>query len=144
MTMAVQGNKELMQTLDDAWNNQDWDTFEARHAEKTVVHWPGQPDPTRGMHDHRAESIAFFQMFDNHLDNRPYKVLADGDWTCSIARWTGTRRWKNGQIVDENLFYDQVSLMPRSESASKAAPVAGARPANPGRRSPFTIHNGFQ
>lgn len=24
-------NMELMQTLDDAWNNQDWDTFEKRH-----------------------------------------------------------------------------------------------------------------
>jgi len=25
-------NMELMQTLDDAWNNQDWDTFEKRHT----------------------------------------------------------------------------------------------------------------
>ena len=25
-------NMELMQTLGDAWNNQDWDTFEKRHT----------------------------------------------------------------------------------------------------------------
>jgi len=26
-----QKNMELMQTLDDAWNAQDWDTFDKRH-----------------------------------------------------------------------------------------------------------------
>jgi ketosteroid isomerase-like protein len=132
-------HKELMQTLDDAWNNQDWDTFEARHAKNTAVYWPGQPEPTRGVENHRQESIEFCKTFENHLDNRPYRVLiADGDWTCSVARWTGkmvgpmkgpdgkeipptgksfeldfctVARWQNGQIVEENLFYDQVGLM---------------------------------
>jgi ketosteroid isomerase-like protein len=137
--MSAEDNKELMQTLDDAWNSQDWDTFEKRHAEDTAVYWPGQADPTRGVHNHRQESEAFFKIFENKLDNRPYKVLiAEGDWTCSIARWTGkmigpmpgpdgrtipatnktfelefctVARWKDGQIVEENLFYDQVGLM---------------------------------
>jgi len=27
-------NQRLMKTLDDAWNSQDWDTFNSRHAEK--------------------------------------------------------------------------------------------------------------
>jgi len=132
-------NIELMQTLDDAWNGQDWDTFEKRHKVETVVRWPGQP-PTHGVRDHRAESIQFFKTFpDNHIDNRPYKAFfASGDWTCSIARFTGTMkgelvlangaripptgkrfevdfctvaRWHDGQIVEENLFYDLVGLM---------------------------------
>lgn len=30
-------NKSLMKTLDDAWNSQDWDTFEERHAENVAV-----------------------------------------------------------------------------------------------------------
>ena len=65
-------------------------------------------------------------------------VFASGDWTCSIARFTGTMkgpmtgpdgkeipptgksfevdfctvaRWDNGQIVEENLFYDLVTFM---------------------------------
>ena len=38
-----------MKTLDDAWNSQDWDTFEERHAENVAVFWPGQPNPTRGV-----------------------------------------------------------------------------------------------
>lgn len=131
--------KELMTTLDDAWNNQDWDTFTARHAENTAVYWPGQPEPTRGVHDHRSESEAFFKTFDNHLDNRPYRILiAQHNWTCSVAHWTGTMigpmtlpdgstipstgrsfelefctvaTWENGQITEERLFYDQVSFM---------------------------------
>jgi ketosteroid isomerase-like protein len=133
-------NKELMQTLDDAWNAQDLETFAKRHRDDVVVRWPGQP-PTNGVHDHRTEAIAFFKTFpDQHLDNRPYKVLiARGDWTCSVARFRGTMtgpmkgpdgkaipptgksfevdfctvaRWdQNGQIIEENLFYDLVSFM---------------------------------
>ena len=49
-----QKNMELMQTLDDAWNAQDWDTFDKRHKPDVVVRWPAQP-PTHGRHDHRAE-----------------------------------------------------------------------------------------
>ena len=132
-------NMELMQTLDDAWNAQDLDTFTQRHKPDVVVRWPGQP-PTHGIDNHRAEAIRFFKTFpDQHLGNRPYRVFfASGDWTCSIARFTGTMkgpmqgpdgkeipptgksfdvdfctvaRWDKGQIVEENLFYDLVTFM---------------------------------
>lgn len=88
-----QKNMELMQTLDDAWNSQDWDTFEKRHKVDTVVRWPAQP-PTHGVQAHRAEGIQMFKTFpDNHVGNRPYKVFfAQGDWTCSVARFTGTMK----------------------------------------------------
>jgi ketosteroid isomerase-like protein len=134
-----QRNMELMQTLDDAWNSQDLDTFIQRHKPDTVVSWPGQP-PTHGVEAHRQEAIYFFTAFpDQHLDNRPYKTFfASGDWTCSIAHFTGTMtgpmraadgsqvpptgksfdvdfctvaRWDDGQIVEENLFYDLVTFM---------------------------------
>ena len=132
-------NMELMQTLDDAWNAQDMDTFSSRHKEDVVVRWPGK-EPTHGVRDHRQESLDFFKAFpDQKVHNRPYKTLfASGDWTCSIARFTGTMkgpmagpdgkeipptnksfdvdfctvaRWDNGQIVEENLFYDLVTFM---------------------------------
>ena len=132
-------NMERMQTLDDAWNAQDVDGFARFHKPDVVVYWPGQP-PTRGTDGHRAEALAFFKTFpDQHLDNRPYKVLiADGDWTCSVAHFTGTMtgpmkgsggseirptgksfevdfctvaRWDDEQIVEENLFYDLVTFM---------------------------------
>jgi ketosteroid isomerase-like protein len=137
--MSAEENMRLMQTLDDAWNAQDWDTFEQRHTTDTTVRWPGKP-PTHGVQAHRAESAQMFQTFpDNHVGNRPYKTLfASGDWTCSIARFTGTMtgpmasddgteipptgksfevdfctvaRWENGKIVEENLFYDLVGMM---------------------------------
>jgi ketosteroid isomerase-like protein len=130
---------ELMQTLDDAWNAQDLETFAKRHKDDVVVRWPGQP-PTHGIQAHRQEAIDFFKAFpDQHLDNRPYRVFfASGDWTCSIARFSGTMkgpmkgpdgkeipatgksfdvefctvaRWDKGQIVEENLFYDLVTFM---------------------------------
>ena len=139
MSSVEEPNMELMQTLDDAWNARDLDTFAQRHKPDRVVRWPGQP-PTHGIEAHKAEAIAFFKAFpDQHLDDRPYKVFfASGDWTCSIAHFTGTMtgptqgpdgkelpptgrscevdfctvaRWDNGQIVEENLFYDLVTFM---------------------------------
>jgi len=133
-------NMELMQTLDDAWNAQDMDTFTKRHRKDVVVQWPGKP-PTRGVDAHRDESLEFFKTFpDQHIGNRPYRVFfASGDWTCSIARFTGSMtgpmkgpdgktipptgkpfdvefctvaHWdENGQITEENLFYDLVTFM---------------------------------
>ena len=133
-------NMELMQTLDDAWNAQDLTTFEKRHRDDVVVTWPGKP-PTHGIKAHDQEALEFFRAFpDQKLDNRPYRVFfASGDWTCSIARFRGTftgpmkgpdgreiqptgrkfdvefctvARWnEEGQIVEENLFYDLVSFM---------------------------------
>jgi ketosteroid isomerase-like protein len=137
---TAERNKELMQTLDDAWNAQDVNVFRERHKPDVIVRWPGQPDPTRGIDDHTAESIAFWKTFpDQQLDNRPYKVfLADGDWTASIARFRGTMtgpmqgpdgteipptgksfevdfctiaKWDDGQIVEENLMYDLVTFL---------------------------------
>jgi hypothetical protein len=130
---------ELMQTLDDAWNAQDMETFRQRHKPDVVVRWPGKP-PTHGIEDHVAESLEIFRAFpDQNIANRPYKVFfASGDWTCSIARFTGTMKgpmkgeggeeipptgksfdvdfytvalWDDGQIVEENLMYDLVGFM---------------------------------
>lgn len=138
--METKENLELMKTLDDAWNSQDWETFIKRHSQDTTVFWPGKPDPTRGIRDHEAEAREFFKVFpDNHIVNNPYKVaFGQDDWTCTIADFTGTMKgpmkgadgkmisptnkkfkvdfctvahWKNGEIVEENLFYDLVGLM---------------------------------
>ena len=49
-------NMELMQSLDDAWNFQDLETFSQRHKPDTVVRWPGQP-PTHGIEAHRQEAL---------------------------------------------------------------------------------------
>jgi ketosteroid isomerase-like protein len=140
MQVGVEENMQLLQTLDDAWNSRDWDTFRKRHSRDTAVYWPGQPEPTRGADNHEAECIEFCRAFpDNHVDNRPYKVMfGQGDWTCSIARFTGTMtgpmkgmdgsvipptnksfeiefctvaHWKDGEIIEERLFYDVIGML---------------------------------
>ena len=98
-TNTEQRNMELMQTLDDAWNDQDVKVFRERHKPDVVVRWPGTTTPTVGIEDHTKESIEFWKTFPNqHLDNRPYRIFfASGDF--------------NGQIVEENLMYDLVTFM---------------------------------
>ena len=76
---------------------------------------------------------------DNRVGNDPYKVMfGQGDWTCTIAEFTGTMRgpmkggdgrlipptnksfkvdfctvarWRSGEIYEENLFYDVVGML---------------------------------
>lgn len=76
---------------------------------------------------------------DNRIANDPYKILfGHGDYTCSVADFTGTMKgpmmgadgklipptnkkfkvefctvahWKDGKIMEEKLFYDQVGLL---------------------------------
>jgi hypothetical protein len=83
-----------MKTLDDAWNSQDWDTFNKRHAETVAVYWPGQLESTRGRKTHENEAVGFFKTFpDNHVENNPYTILfGQGDYTCSVAEFTGNMK----------------------------------------------------
>ena len=98
LQVGVEENLRLMKTLDDAWNagpgSQLWETFRKRHTESVAVYWPGQPEPTRGRHNHDSEAVEFFKIFpDNHLVNNPYKILfGQGDYTCSVAEFTGTMK----------------------------------------------------
>lgn len=135
-----QQNMQLMQTLDDSFNAQDFDTFTQRHRADVLVNLTGVA-PTDTIESHRDDAISIFKTFPNQrVDNRPYKVFfASGDWTCSIARYTGTMtgpmrtpdgkeipptgksfdvdlctvaRWDdNGQIIEEIIFYDLATMM---------------------------------
>ena len=136
---------DLMTTLDDAWNagpgSPLWETFRKRHTENVTVYWPGGAPSTNGRRNHDAEAVEFFKTFpDNHLINRPYKILfAEGNHTCSVAEFSGTMKgpmkttegtviqptgkgfhvefctvatWnEKGEITEERLFYDLVGLM---------------------------------
>jgi hypothetical protein len=60
MFISVEENMNLMKTLDDAWNSQDWDTFSLRHADDVIVRWPGQP-PYCGYRSTQKGRRIFFQ-----------------------------------------------------------------------------------
>lgn len=65
---------QLLITLDDPWNVQECDTFNNQQAENTGTNRPGQPEPTRGRYDHRAEDV---------IGNDPYQVtFGRGGWAC--------------------------------------------------------------
>ncbi len=133
-------NLQNMKKLDDSWNAQDLATFKRYHAKDCIVRWPNQP-PTLGKEAHENEAIAFFKMFpDQHLVNNPYKImLAQGEWTCTVAEFTGTMKgamtmpdgtvipptnksfhidfctvahWnEHGEILEENLFCDLMGML---------------------------------
>lgn len=46
--MSVGENMKLMKILDDAWNSQDWETFNERHTDDVIIRWAGQA-PTIGI-----------------------------------------------------------------------------------------------
>ncbi len=130
-------NLQNMKKLDDSWNAQDLATFKRYHAKDCIVRWPNQP-PTLGKEAHEHEAIAFFKMFpDQHL---AYKImLAQGEWTCTVAEFTGTMKgamtmpdgtvipptnksfhidfctvahWnEHGEILEENLFCDLMGML---------------------------------
>lgn len=41
--MSIEENMKLMKILDDAWNSQDWETFNERHTDNVIIRWTGQP-----------------------------------------------------------------------------------------------------
>ena len=115
-----------MKTLDDAWNRQDWETFMKRHAENVAVYWPGQAEPTRGREAHHKEAMEFFKTFDNSLVNNPFAdwtVVMKGTMKAADGRiiqptnkmakmeFCTVAHWKDGEIVEEKLFYDLMGVM---------------------------------
>ena len=63
--------------------------------------WPGKSEPTRGRPSHKNEAVEFFKAFpDNHIENDPYMVIfGQGDWTCSVAIFTGTSKDKTSTSI---------------------------------------------
>ena len=136
---VVEENLKRMVELDDAWNAQDWEKVGRFHTNDVTVFWPGGAPPTRGRRNHIEEAAEYAKTFpDNRVGNRPYRVMFGGDeWTCTVAEHTGTFKgplktergaipptgkrfsvdfctvahWKNGEIVEEKLFYDLVGLL---------------------------------
>ena len=136
---TVEENMRLMQTLDDAWNTQDWAMFEKRHAAHVDVFWPGQADrptaarPTRKRRSHFSRSSRttrsgtgrtryssgrglhvlcrgvhrYVQGPDDHARRKSHPANGKKFRVefCTVAHW------KNGEIVEERLFYDKMSLM---------------------------------
>jgi len=77
------------QDLTGTWTANDGGTYYITQIGNSVF-WAGLSDD--GGFNNGLRSIEFFKMFpDNHLINNPYKIIiAEGDYTCSVADFTGT------------------------------------------------------
>ena len=58
----TQNNLELMRTLDDSWNAQDWDTLAAFQGHHRILARSGRADK-RARQSQGGESVEFFKTF---------------------------------------------------------------------------------
>lgn len=95
--MSIEEDPRLMKTLGDAWNFQDWDTFEKRHANHVGVFWPGRPETlwVRGVIP--VESA----------DGKPYEIRTES--TSDDAKGHRTSRFATTAILkDEMKLYEKL------------------------------------
>ena len=125
---------QLLITMDDPGDEPEEDTFNHLQAKNTLDFWLGQRFPAGCRLDQRAEGVG---------DSDAYKVtFGQGDWTCTLSRLTGTKnvsmkgvngnvieppnnkfdievctvtQRKNGEIVEQKVFYDLVGMQKQIE-----------------------------
>jgi hypothetical protein len=106
----------LLITLDDPGNPPREDTFHHLQA-NNLGYWLGQQFPAGCRLDQRTEAVG--------VDNGSMVTFGQGDWTCTLSKLTGAANystadmnvevctithWKNGQIVEQKLFYDLAGM----------------------------------
>jgi len=138
--MTVKKNLKLMEAVDNAWNNKDWDLLSSFYDENVEVYWPDRMDALRGKNEYAKAVQMFVKGFpDIHIENKPYRIcFGQDDWTCTVAIMNGTNkasmmrpdgtqisptnktyrtyfcrmvRWDHSQIVEEWIFYDMANMM---------------------------------
>lgn len=119
------------------FSNQDWDAFGETHAEDIVVHWP-DGRTTQGLESHTDDLKNMFAYApDTQITQHPIKI-ADKNFTSVAGVMEGTfsdpmatadgkviqptgkkfkvdmvtiGRWKNGVMVEEWLYWDNLAFM---------------------------------
>ena len=131
-------NLETFDTLDfDVFTNQKWKRLHESHHKDIVVHWP-DGHQTRGIDVHIEDLKAMFVYApDTRIQTHPVK-FGQGEWTAVIGVMDGTftrpmpagggktiaptgkafkltlatiGRWNNGVMVEEFLFWDNLTFM---------------------------------
>jgi predicted ester cyclase len=134
-------NKHLMKESDDALNAGTFNAQDLHFAEGITVY--GSSEAPTGADAYLRDTERVREAFpDLHLYNDPYRVVvAEGDWTGTVARMTGTQtgpitspegmdmptipptnrafdlnhytiaRWQNGEIVQLKILFDFVGVL---------------------------------
>jgi len=120
------------------YSNQDWKNFNISHADDIKVIYP-DGSTTTGLHPHHIDMLTPTFVFapDTRIKKHPVR-FGSGDWTCVIGEMEGTftqpmpigngksiaptnksfklgmttvGHWKDGQLIEEYLFYDNLAFM---------------------------------
>lgn len=108
---------ELLITLDDPVAFSEDDIFSHLQTRNNLEYWLSQHFPAWRRLNQAADGVS---------DDDANKVtFGQGDWTCTLSRLAGTTgdsmkgmnievctvtQWRNGEIVDQRLFYDLVGM----------------------------------
>lgn len=135
--MSVDENVRVIDAVDAAGNERDWDRWAALHAEDVRIASPELGRPLRGRDAHLEQTRALIEAFpDAHLDR--HRIFGQGEWLCGQYTVTGTHRGalrlpqgpsldaagrtielayctvfriQKGKIVEEHNYYDLLSLL---------------------------------
>jgi hypothetical protein len=140
---SVMNNLERFKTIDEAYNARDWNAYSAL-LDEGFRGWIQGKVISEGKAEHVNAAKQFCAISaDNRVHNAPYTVaLQDRDWSCTIARFTGTltgvlrteqgktaepnreafdttlaviARWVDGRIVEEYEFLDASGILQKIE-----------------------------
>ena len=136
--VVVKANIERFDTLDfEAFSKQNWELFNDIHSEDVVVVFP-DGRKTVGIEQHDKDIAAMYEFApDMRVTSHPIKI-GSGDWTAVTGVIEGTftqpmmlpdgteipptgksfkipmatvAHWKDGKIIEENLFWDTSAMM---------------------------------
>jgi hypothetical protein len=84
-------NLDRFKAIDNAYNDRDWKAYGSLLGENFRGWTPGDAKQ-QGKVEHVRAAREFCATYaDNRVHNAPYVVaLSDGEWTCTIARLSGT------------------------------------------------------
>jgi hypothetical protein len=132
-------NLERFKAIDVAYNARDWEAYSAL-LDETFAGWMmgGATSESKAEHVRAAQQFCAVSS-DNQVHHSPYVVaFSHGEWTCTIARFTGTMtapfptaqgkvlepthrpfetsfatisRWVDGKIVEEHEFLDAKAIL---------------------------------
>jgi len=134
----VERNIRIFDDLDfRVFTGRKWEDLGESHAKDILVHWP-DGHTTKGIDTHIKDLDAMFTFApDTRIKKHPVK-FGSGEWTAVIGEMEGTftkpmtlpdgkvipptgkackipmctiGRWKNGVMVEEYLFWDNLTFM---------------------------------
>ena len=134
--MNIEENIKVVDAIDRAVNERDWETFDERHSPDVLAYSPLTEKPTKDIETHREAVKGLTVSFpDFHIETE--RCFGQGEWLCAEFVVTGTHRAplktdggqvipptnkklrlqlvstmriRGGKIVEEHTYYDRLTM----------------------------------